>query len=207
MAIFSRATLVAIALFLAGQANAASVIYALDQSNDLADGPIYGTVTISDGLDGDIDFSVEIIQSAFPSPLSNFGMQAFYFNHNAALTVSEANIININPDSWAINEDMNAGGGFGKFEFIATGSGSTRTSLLTFSISGVAGDTITDYATGYADDMGEYFAAHIAGYDDSLSGNTSGKFAGSTVVPVPAAVWLFGSALGMLAWLRRRSAS
>ena len=27
------------------------------------------------------------------------------------------------------------------------------------------------------------------------------------VVPVPAAVWLFGSALGLLGWVRRRSAS
>ena len=28
---------------------------------------------------------------------------------------------------------------------------------------------------------------------------------GISVVPVPAAVWLFGSALGALGWLRRRS--
>ncbi len=30
------------------------------------------------------------------------------------------------------------------------------------------------------------------------------KFADATVVPVPAAVWLFGSALGLLGWSRRR---
>jgi hypothetical protein len=202
----NRATLVAVFLFSGIQANAASVTYQLDQSNDLADGPIYATVTIADGVAGNIDFSVEIIESAFPSPLSNFGMQAFYFNYDDALTVAESNIVNINPNSWNINEDMNAGGGFGRFEFQATGSGSTRTSLLTFSITGVAGDTIADYATGYADDTTEFFAAHIAGYDDAESGNTSGKFAGSTVVPIPAAMWLFGSALGMLAWLRRKVA-
>ena len=91
------------------------------------------------------------------------------------------------------------------FEFQATGSGSTPTSILTCSIAGVSGDTVADYALGYADDMGEYFAAYIAGYDDSQSGNTSGKFAGSTVVPVPAAVWLFGSALGILGWVRRKA--
>ena len=28
-----------------------------------------------------------------------------------------------------------------------------------------------------------------------------------TAVPVPAAVWLFGSALGMLGWMRRRGAA
>ena len=94
---------------------------------------------------------------------------------------------------------------FGKFEFDATGSGSTRTSLLTFSISGVTGDTIADYALGYQDGMSEFFAAHIAGYSPSTTGNTSGKFAGSTVVPVPAAIWLFGSGLGLLGWMRRKA--
>ena len=29
----------------------------------------------------------------------------------------------------------------------------------------------------------------------------------STVIPVPAAVWLFGSALGLLGWIRRRSST
>jgi len=206
MVFINRAALVAVFLFGGMQANAASVTYQLDQSNDLADGPIYATVTIADGVAGNIDFSVEIIESAFPAPLSNFGMQAFFFNYAASLNVTAANIIDVNPDSWIIREDKNAGGGFGKFEFEATGSGSTRTSLLTFSIAGVAGDTIADYATGYADDTTEFFAAHIAGYDDAESGNTSGKFAGSTVVPIPAAVWLFGSALGMLAWVRRKVA-
>jgi hypothetical protein len=206
MKLLSQATVVAIALLGAMQANAASVTYQLDQSNDLADGPIYGTVTISDGVAGNIDFSVAIDSGAFPTPLSNFGMQAFYFNYDNSLTVSASNITAVIPNSWAIAEDRNAGGGFGKFEFVATGSGSTRTSVLTFSISGVAGDTIADYAVGYADDTTEFFAAHIAGYSSSMTGNTSGKFAGSTVVPVPAAIWLFGSALGMLAWSRRRPA-
>jgi hypothetical protein len=205
MKIFTRSALVAVALLGTSQAFAASVSYYLNQSNDLADGVNYGIVTISDGAGGDVDFNVQIIESAFPSPFSNFGMQAFYFNYDASLTVAKSNITDINPNSWMIKEDLNAGGGFGKFEFVATGDGSTRTSVLSFSISGVSGDSIYDYATGYADDTTEFFAAHIAGYDGSVTGNTSGKFAGSTVVPIPAAVWLFGSALGMLGWARRRS--
>ena len=205
MIVFSRAALVAIALFGAGQACASSVTYALNQSNDLGDGPTYATVTISDGVAGNIDFSVEVIESAFPAPLSNFGMQSFFFNYDNSLSVSKSNITNVNPASWKIAEDKNAGGDFGLFAFNATGTGSTRTSLLTFSITGVAGDTIADYAIGYAGWTSEFFAAHIAGYSDSTSGNTSGKFAGSTVVPVPAALWLFGSGLGLLGWMRRKA--
>lgn len=42
----------------------------------------------------------------------------------------------------------------------------------------------------------------------SASGSTMYVLEGTTsVVPVPAAVWLFGSALGLLAWVRRRVAA
>ena len=47
----------------------------------------------------------------------------------------------------------------------------------------------------------------------SLKNSFGGDFEGSfntggfaiTTVPLPAGVWLFGSALGLLAWLRRRT--
>ena len=85
------------ALLVVGQVSAASVSYYLDQSNDLADGTNYAKVTISDGVGGDIDFTVEIIESAFPQPFSNFGMQAFFFNYDTnavpPLEISAANIL------------------------------------------------------------------------------------------------------------------
>lgn len=191
-------------LLLAGAANAASVSYYLDQSNDLPNGTNYLQVTIADGAGGDIDFTVEVLTAAYPTPLSNFGMQEFYFNYDQSLDVDMADIINLDPASWDINEDKNAGGGFGKFNLQAKGSGSSRTELLTFSITGVVGDTVNSYAIGDADESGLFFAAHVAGYDDGTSGNTSGKFAGATLVPVPAAVWLFGSAMGLLGWVGRK---
>ncbi len=193
-----------IPLLLANAAGAASISYYIDQSNDLPDDVNYLQVTISDGVGGNIDFQVDVLTAAYPAPLSNFGMQEFYFNYDQALDVDMGDITNLDPASWDINEDKNAGGGFGKFNLQAKGSGSSRTQLLTFSIAGVIGDTIYSYALGNADDTGEFFAAHVAGYDDGVSGNTSGKFAGSSVVPIPAAAWMFGSALGLLGWVRRQ---
>jgi hypothetical protein len=142
----------------------------------------------------------------------NFGMQTFSFNYDPALdlpvgNINKDSIVNVDPGSWSIKEDKNAGGGFGKFDFQTAGNGSSRTLVLTFSIENVVGDTVNSYALGNAEGTGEFFAAHIADYADWESDNTSGQFAGSTPVPIPAAVWLFGSALGMLGWMRRRSSA
>lgn len=41
---------------------------------------------------------------------------------------------------------------------------------------------------------------------DLQPGDFSGAQINSAVIPVPAAVWLFGSALGLLGWVRRRAA-
>ena len=199
-------------LFASSQVNAASVSYYLDQSNDLANGVNYAQVTLADSVDfvGDIEVTVEVITSAFPTPLSNFGMQAFYFNYDNDLTVNAANIIVLDPSDWTVSTVINAGGGFDKFEFGIVGNGSNRTELLNFRITGVVGDTIESYAQGSEflnPASTQYFAAHIAGYDDGLSGNTGGKFAGSSFVPIPAAVWLFGSGLVLLLGWTRKSRS
>jgi len=186
------------------QAGAASISYFLDQSNDLPKDINYAQVTVSDGLSGDIDFSVQVLSSAFDvSPGANFGLQAFAFNYDNLLTVDAANITNLDPSSWVISQDANAGGGFGKFDFQTSGTGNARTELLSFSISGVTGDTINSYAMG-SSPTSEFFAAHIAGFD-LTNGVTSAQFAGSTPVPVPAALWLFGSGLlGLAGFARRR---
>lgn len=196
-----------VAALAGGSANAATVSYYLDQSNALPDGVNYAQVTISDGLGGDIDFTVDVILSAFSvSSGANFGMQTFSFNYDASLSVSSANIMAIDPASWNISQNANAGGGFGKFDFELAGTGSSRTETLSFSISGVSDDTVYDYAvaSGLMPSSGDFFAAHIAGFD-TTNGVTSAQFAGSTAVPVPAALWLFGTGLiGLLGVARQR---
>jgi hypothetical protein len=212
--LYSKSAVALSALFIVGQASAASMSYDLTLSNDLADGFTYATVTIDDeGSANDVNFTVTVNAAAFPGPLAlpdNFGMQTFSFNYDSALdlplgNIDNSNIVDVDPGSWEIKNDKNAGGDFGKFDFQATGKGNSRTQVLTFSISGVEDDTISSYAIGYTPESEAYFASHIAGYGDSVSGNTSGKFA--SAVPVPAAVWLFGSALGMHGWMRRRSSA
>jgi hypothetical protein len=191
------------------QSNASTVSFYLNQSNDLPDGVNYAQVTISDSTTtvGDIDFTVELLASAFTVSGTNFGMQNFLFNADPALSIEASNIVHISPSDWSISQNKNAGGGFGKFDFQLSGTGSSRTDLLTFSITGITGDTIYSYAMGSllnpaAD---EFFATHIAGFD-MVDGVTSAKFAGSTsVVPVPASVWLFVSGLfGLIAVTRRK---
>ena len=196
-------------VFVATQANATTISYYLDKSNALPDGINYAQVTISDGISGNIDFSVDVIESAFSvSPGANFGMQTFSFNYDTAITVGSANIQDIDPSTWTVLQDANAGGGFGKFEFQLSGNGSSRTSLLSFSIVGVSNDTVYDYAIGSTlkPSSGEFFATHIAGFDQTV-GQTSAQFSGSTaVVPVPAALWLFGTGLiGLVAVSRRKA--
>ncbi len=196
-------------LIAAGSANAASVSYYMNQSNEegtWADGVNYLLVTISDSLSnpGDIEFLVTPLATLTSTAGSNFGIQRFGFNTTGAgNALTAANIID--PVGWSTNSGNLDG--FGDFEVSEDGTGSNRQNPLFFRITGIAGDTIYNYAVnGPGGAQGTYFfAAHVAGM---TVGPTSAYFGGSTLVPVPAAVWLFGSALGLLGVARRqRSAS
>lgn len=189
-------------------ATAASVSYLLDQSNALPDGVDYLQVTISDSdiVEGDIDFLVEVISDALPEPGDNFGMQSFYLNAEDGIYVSAGNIT-IDTSGWSVNDDRNAGGSFGKYDVALKGKGNSRVEALTFSIGGIDDDTIFSYAVGSAlnPSSGEYFAAHVAGFSYDPYGVGSGKFAGSSLIPVPPAALLFLSALGALGWRKRKT--
>lgn len=192
----------------AGSANAASASWYLNQSNvegTWADGVNYLLVTISDSLSnpGDIEFLVTPLATLTSTSGSNFGIQRFGFNTTGAgNALTAANIID--PAGWSTNSGNLDG--FGSFEVSEDGTGSNRQNPLFFRITGISGDTIYDYAVnGLGGAQGTYFfAAHVAGM---TVGPGSAYFGGSTVVPVPAAVWLFGSALGLLGVARRQRAA
>lgn len=193
-------------------ARAATVSYFLDLANELPAGANYLRVTITDSttVPGDIDFRVALLPDGFPPPGGNFGIDRFLFNHASGVSVSSSNVTGLN-DGWRVVENSNAGGAFDRYALQLKGSGSSRTGLLAFSITGVDGDSPASYATpayGLHNGATAYFAAHIGGFDNHPYGASSTWVAGSAPVPVPAAVWLFASGLlGMLALARRHNHS
>jgi len=215
--IFAKLSLAFVAsLAISMPVSASSLAVYLDQVNvDLGfpEGTNYLKVTISDGVDGNIDFTVETSDSLRDQAGSNYGIQSFSFNFGD----SGANAGNLLlPDGWGINgsgdKSPNASI-YGKFDVQLTGTGSSRQDPLQFSIVGVADDTPEDYIQKFSS-RDTLFAAHVAGFDSSLdslsvtmSGATSAQFGGSSVVPLPPAAWLMMSGLAVLGWRGKISAA
>lgn len=150
----------------AGSAQAASISYLLDQSNALPDGTNYLQVTVADGMDGAIDFTVEVLGPLSSIADGNFGMTSFAFNVIAG-GFAEAGDITGLPDGWRARNGKRMDG-FGLFDIKLQGRGWARTDSLTFSITGIDGDTVEDYAGlshGNARQGHQFFAAHVAGFE------------------------------------------
>jgi len=202
-----------------GQAQAAS--YFLDQTNinqaPFTNGRTYLTVS-TEASANDITFNVDALNDPggpfAGNELSNFGIQAFGFNvvDNGGPSLASSNISNL-PSGWTVdfNRQLN---GFGAFDVVVSGTGSNRQEPLTFSITGITGDTPASYhgpSSGTAGQGNAWYAAHVADFS-GLDNITSGFFGGGNgpgiapaPVPIPAAVWLFGSAILGLGVISRRS--
>jgi cellulose synthase/poly-beta-1,6-N-acetylglucosamine synthase-like glycosyltransferase len=189
-------------------ARAASVSFFLDQSNALPDGTSYLSVMLTESVSGGVDFLVQTLDSLNSIAGQNFGIQKFGFNF---LDGSWGEISNLS-DDWRImsNKSMD---GFGKFDVRLQGQGNSRTDSLGFTVNGAS-----------LGDFDSFFSAHVAGFewcrtDERLYSwcgdrfcTTSAYFAGQSLpppdpsaVPIPAAVWLFGSGLiGLVAATRRK---
>lgn len=198
------------AAFGAASASAASVSYFLDQSNDLPDGTNYLKVTVSDGMAGLIDFTVETLSPLTGIAGPNFGIEVFGFNSTLASLPSDSAIVNL-PAGWTGNvvPPPNVGDGFGQFEFEVNGTGSTRQTTLTFSVD-VAGDTVLDYyelSGGVAGEGNAQFAALVGGFDTQSC--TSGPcasawFAGGPPIPEAETYAMMLAGLGLVGFAARR---
>ena len=196
------------------------------------DGTTYATVTIDDMVSsGVINFTVALSSYWDDKIDSGFGIQSFGFNLGGAATGLMASDITATlPSNWGIGFNENQDG-LGNFDVTIgkTGNGQpNRQDPLLFSID-LGGDSISDYVyDSIAGANGSFlFAVHIAGFLDqnpldpvvdgtcgTLDANnpdcnllTSVWVGSNTVVPVPAAVWLFGSGLiGLIGVARRKKA-
>jgi hypothetical protein len=216
-----------IALLPAGNASAASVSYGLNLNNiGLSTGIDYATVTIKDDAEagvgaGLIQFEVDANNDFFDEG-SNFGIQSFYFNSSLDFA-SLSPMISAVPAAagWSFNYDFSGGynvSEFGLFNIQYAGTGNSRRDPLVFTLGfDTPGTAVWDIMTFALDNADGYaFAAHIADFSNLCPATSSlvasscvdsGWFSGSVApnaVPVPAAFWLFGSALiGFIGMSRR----
>lgn len=203
---------VAALLFAALPVRAASVSFFLDQSNALPDGTNYLSVMLSENVQGGVDFLVKTLNPLNDIAGQNFGIQKFGFSFFDDTWGEISNL----PDGWGARSNRRMDG-FGKFDIRLQGKGKNRTDELSFTVDGV---TLGDF--------GSLMSVHVAGFewcrtDERLYNwcgdkfcTTSAYFAGHmspssppnpSAVPVPAALWLFGSGLIGLAAVSRRKKS
>lgn len=182
-----------LSLVLLGHVRAATVDYVLDQSNTLADGTDYLGVSISDSTPDQLDFRVDTLPALADKAGGNYGIQSFAFNFSSLSTVEF-----LLPEGWRLQYNKNMSEA-GLFDVRIMGTGRSRQDPLEFSVLGLTLDSV---------EAG--FASHVAGFTafDGYPGVSSAFFYGDRLVsevPLPAAMWLFGSGLlGLLGVARRR---
>jgi PEP-CTERM motif len=201
-------------MFTALPVRAASVSFFLDQSNRLPDSTHYLSVILTENGTGGVDFLVQTLDPLNDIAGRNFGIQKFGFSFSDE---SMFEIVGL-PDSWRVREDRRMSE-FGKFDIRLQGRGKSRTDSLSFTVNGAS-----------LDDFDSLFSAHVAGFEwceivdakrkhgesgwcGGVNCATSAFFAGSltelpppdpSAVPVPAAMWLFGSGLlGLVGFAKR----
>ena len=217
-------------MFAALPAHAAGVSFFLDQSNKLPDDANYLSVMLTENATGGVDFLVKTLAPLNDIAGSHFGIQKFGFSfvdgtwgeisghpdrkhgksnrHGDDLGRRETwDEISGLPDHWRVQNNKRMDG-FDKFDIRLAGKGKARTDTLNFTVNDVS-----------LSDFGSLFAAQVTGFEwckiddkwrnwcDGKNCTTSAYFAGSmsvSQVPIPAAVWLFGSGLIGLAAVARR---
>lgn len=211
------ATALLIGLFSATSSQAASVSFYLDQSSGLPDGVNYLQVTIADGVDGAIDFTITALQPLLDIAGEGFGIEKFAFNVVGDVGTTIDNVTAM-PAGWQAGHNGLVSG-FGTYDLIANHQGSSGHNPLTLSVTGVDLDTVMSYvglSSGSSPQGPSFFAVYVNGFSfgdcgDGASGKncyTGAFFGGAQAVPAPPAIWLLGTAVAGLAVRRiRRTAA
>ena len=185
-------------LFLFAGQQAYANTYFLNQSNTLADGVNYAQVDVLETA-GNLNFTVTALVP------TNWKFSNFYFNlggSTGAVTLTGL------PSGWKADTDQNVSE-FGVFSDGAKGKGKSLQSVFSFTADGT--NTLS-FANLLANDEGWIFAAHVQCQSknnscSSVDGETSHHIAGPEIspVPIPGAIWLFGTALiGFVSMSSRR---
>ena len=186
-------------LFLFAGQQAYANTYFLNQSNTLADGVNYAQVDVLETA-GNLNFTVTALEP------TNWKFSNFYFNlggSTGAITLTGL------PSGWNADTDQNVSE-FGVFSDGAKGKGKSLQSVFSFTADGT--NTLS-FANLLANDEGWIFAAHVQCQSkrnnpcSSVDGETSHHIAGPEIspVPIPGAIWLFGTALiGFVSMSSRR---
>lgn len=204
---------------LAGVSGAqAASVYVLDRSDMLPDGVSYIQVTIADGADGAVDFTVQPLGPLLDRAGDSLEIRSFAFNIAPDLDVSAADITGL-PDKWAARGTSRTDG-FGRFDMTLYGTGPERIDSLTFSIIDVDGDSPASYAnlsTGNAGEGHALFSARVRDLVAEPKCNPAGRCTTHAIptafvagaVPLPAGGWLAGVAAAWMVpfFARRRRGS
>ncbi len=194
-------------------ANAATVSYYLNQSNQLVNGINYLKVTLTDGTASNtVDVRVDPLTPSLGITGTKFGIQKFGFNLKTDVSAGNVGISGL-PGGW-----RSTGWGklkmsrFGYFNVGLRGDGGSRQSPLRFTVTGLG-----------LGDIQPYFAAQVAGFqfggaiDETIDGSEIDSWWGGggideayfcrvsvAPVPLPAALWLMIGGLAALAGIARR---
>ena len=179
----------AIGLFATTSAQAASISYYLNQSDELPDDINYLQVTISDGSNGGIDFVVEVLQPLLDlAGGPKFGITQFAFNAVEGISVRPSNLLVPISPRWNATFNNQTMAGFGKYDVRLNqsnrknrgkgkGSETGGTTTFEFSIVGIDFDTIASYVdlARLAYEGPSFFSARVSGLDIGCANPSSAK--------------------------------